>query len=308
MFGVREKVQTEYKKNRSSFWLRITENSDGSYNFDAKSHLVSCINFHFPKLEKISPKGWTKNRLYDYSSLWIPASHTDEVNLSDIKRWAEFAGKGCVWIIPSSEMLKYFSPDTIKYCIAGDFNFDKDEDSRTPLGKAENLVKYGHLTNEDKKTYMEILSNSIVNIAKLLPIRPTVFFRLRPLIISTIPTEENKLNNFLEELTQNVCCAFDYAETIAPTLKISKPQMKSLSLVEKINAWKEIYSTADNIDLDLSSIKDATVVIVDDLYQSGTTMLAYAEFLKKHGAHEIYGLSCVKALRNSDNKTRGGAL
>lgn len=96
------------------------------------------------------------------------------------------------------------------------------------------------------------------------------------MIISTIPTEANKLNNFLEELTQNVCCAFDYAEAIAPTLKISKPQMKSLSLVEKkINAWKEIYSTADNIDLDLSSSKDTTVVIVD-LYQSGTTMLAYA--------------------------------
>ena len=44
MFGVREKVQTEYKKNRSSFWLRITENSDGSYNFDTKSHLDRVVN------------------------------------------------------------------------------------------------------------------------------------------------------------------------------------------------------------------------------------------------------------------------
>ena len=308
MFCFRGKVRTEYKKNRSSFWLRITENCDGSYNFDTKNHLVSCINFHFPKLEAISPKGWSKNKLYDYSSLWIPASRTGDINLSDIKRWAEFAGNECVWIIPSSEMLGYFSQNTMDYCIAGDFNFDKDEDSRTPLGEAENLVKYGHLTIENKKNYMEILSNSIVNIAGLLPIRPTVFFRPRPLIFSTIPAEANKSNNFLAELTQNLCCVFNCADAIIPTIKILKPQMKSLSLAEKINTWKKIYSTPDNIDLNLSSIEGATVVIVDDLYQSGTTMLAYAEFLERHGANEIYGLSCVKALRNSDNKTRGGVL
>ena len=308
MFWFRKKVRTEYKKNRSIFWLRITENCDGSYNFDTKNHLVSCINFHFPELEEISPKGWSKNKLYDYSSLWIPASRTGDINLSDIKQWAEFAGNECVWIIPSSEMLNYFSPNTMNYCIAGDFNFDKDEDSRTPLGEAENLVKYGHLTIENKKNYMEILSNSIVNIAGLLPIRPTVFFRPRPLIFSTIPAEANKSNNFLAELTQNLCCVFNCADAIIPTLKILKPQMKSLSLAEKINTWKKIYSTPDNIDLNLSSIEGATVVIVDDLYQSGTTMLAYAEFLERHGANEIYGLSCVKALRNSDNKTRGGVL
>lgn len=41
--------------------------------------------------------------------------------------------------------------------------------------------------------------------------------------------------------------------------------------------------------------------MVDDLYQSGTTMWEYAKFLKTLGARFVFGIVCVKSLRDSDN-------
>lgn len=41
--------------------------------------------------------------------------------------------------------------------------------------------------------------------------------------------------------------------------------------------------------------------MVDDLYQSGATMWEYAKFLKSLGAICVFGIVCVKSLRDSDN-------
>ena len=44
------------------------------------------------------------------------------------------------------------------------------------------------------------------------------------------------------------------------------------------------------------------VLIVDDLYQSGTSMWSYAKYLKSLGATEVLGLVAVKSQRDSDNQ------
>lgn len=308
MFGFREKIQTEYKRDRSFFWFRITENTDGSYNIAVNSHLLSCIKFHFPELEDASPTKWDKNSRYDYFDLWIPASNADLIDLSCIKRWAEFAGNRCLWITPSQEMLLHFHPDALDYCIAGDFNFDFTTGQRTILGDAEYKVKYGNISDEQKKECFAILQKSIIKLADLLPIKKAGFSRYSNLIFSSIPAETSKNNSFIQDLVYAASVNYDSAGTIIPTLNISKPQMKSLSREEKISVWKSIYETPANIDINLSSISGSTIVIIDDLYQSGTTMLAYADFLKQHGAGSIFGLSCVKSLRDSDNLANGGTV
>ena len=43
------------------------------------------------------------------------------------------------------------------------------------------------------------------------------------------------------------------------------------------------------------------MLLVDDLYQSGTTMWTLARFLKDNGAKSVYGLACVKSWRDSNN-------
>ena len=176
MFGLREKTQTVYKRDRSIFWLRITENTNGSYNIDVNSHLLSCIRFHFPELEEASPTKWVESGRYDYFDLWIPATKTDLIDLSRIKQWAEFAGNKCLWITPSSEMQLHFSPNTLDYCIAGDFNFDfTTPGQRTILGDAEYQVKYGNISDAHKRECLATLQDAIIKTADLLPIKKAVF-------------------------------------------------------------------------------------------------------------------------------------
>ncbi|MDR1492454.1 MAG: hypothetical protein LBT05_07020 [Planctomycetaceae bacterium] len=48
-------------------------------------------------------------------------------------------------------------------------------------------------------------------------------------------------------------------------------------------------------------ITGKTVCIIDDLYQSGVSMWSYAKFLKERGAKYVFGISCVKTLKDTDN-------
>ena len=71
------------------------------------------------------------------------------------------------------------------------------------------------------------------------------------------------------------------------------------SYQEKIEIWEKIYYDKGVI-LD-NQIRGKNVIVVDDLYQSGATMWEYAKFLKSLGARCVFGIVCVKSLRDSDN-------
>ena len=86
---------------------------------------------------------------------------------------------------------------------------------------------------------------------------------------------------------------------ISPSLKKDKPSMKQLSVEAKIEAWAEIYDSG-SVVLD-KVIEGKNIIIIDDLYQSGTTIWKYASFLKEHGARVVCGVVCVKSLKDSDN-------
>ena len=70
-------------------------------------------------------------------------------------------------------------------------------------------------------------------------------------------------------------------------------------MADKIPMWRDLYA-ADGVTL-TESVAERLVVIVDDLYQSGATLWAYAEHLKSQGAAHVMGLPCVKSMRDSDN-------
>ena len=48
-------------------------------------------------------------------------------------------------------------------------------------------------------------------------------------------------------------------------------------------------------------VREKDIIIIDDLYQSGFTMWTVAQLLKKKGAKRVFGLACVKSLRDTDN-------
>ena len=53
--------------------------------------------------------------------------------------------------------------------------------------------------------------------------------------------------------------------------------------------------------MDAEAVRGRTVLLVDDLYQSGTSMNYVALMLLDAGAHTVLGLACEKTCRNDDN-------
>lgn len=85
----------------------------------------------------------------------------------------------------------------------------------------------------------------------------------------------------------------DAVRTVAP-----RKEMKNLPLTEKLAALE------GTVLVD-SAVQGCNILLVDDLYQSGTSMNYVAMLLREAGAQCIFGLALEKTLRNDDN-TSGG--
>ena len=73
------------------------------------------------------------------------------------------------------------------------------------------------------------------------------------------------------------------------------PELKNLSLAEKLDA------ILGSVTVDKAKVAGKSIVVVDDLYQSGLTINYLAEELRLAGAREVFGLAAVKTLSNDDN-------
>jgi hypothetical protein len=72
-------------------------------------------------------------------------------------------------------------------------------------------------------------------------------------------------------------------------------ELKNLSLEQKVEVL------VGSVSVDTTKVADKTIVVVDDLYQSGLTINYVAEELRQAGAKEVFGLAAVKTLRDDDN-------
>jgi hypothetical protein len=93
---------------------------------------------------------------------------------------------------------------------------------------------------------------------------------------------------------------------VHPKLTVNKPFAKELSVGDKIAVWHWIYQHGK---VALSRpVKGCTVIILDDLYQSGASLWSFAKYLKDQAAAAVVGLVCVKSLRDTDNQWRSASL
>ena len=86
---------------------------------------------------------------------------------------------------------------------------------------------------------------------------------------------------------------------VHPVMKKPKPAIKEINWERKIKVWERIYQKG-HVSLN-ENVNNCAVCVIDDLYQSGTTMWSYAGFLKSQGAEAVYGLTCVKTLSDRSN-------
>lgn len=79
--------------------------------------------------------------------------------------------------------------------------------------------------------------------------------------------------------------------------KNGKGKIKELPYGEKWDEWDKTGLTFNDPTL----IAKKSVILIDDKYQSGSTISFVASKLQEAGAARIYGLSLVKTLSNDDN-------
>ena len=200
----------------------------------------------------------------------------------------------------TSRLRSCFS-DELDWCVALDYNAESPEQmsqyKRTPIGQLEYRAKY-----EESERAVTVLARHMV----VLLDRIGQSFALGEVTLSYIPPGMGKQFDLPRELVRAVGhvlisrATHDPPPTVVrPTLMVNKPDLKRLVLSDKIAAWRSLkHSNAIRLS---HPVTDRTVVVIDDLYQSGATLWSYAGYLKSLGATTVIGMVCVKSRRDTDN-------
>ncbi len=283
----------QFKRTRSDFWITVRKNDD-AYSISTNDKYVDIINYFFPILERNSPTKWKKSENYaNMSNLWLPEGCYDQNIMTEFINWRGEVTNNVLWLSLNKNIKEYFD-DELDYCIASDFNIVYGE-GRTEIGEAEYQLKYNieDLSVKERNQYANIIMSKMLDNCKYIPFNNGLNWCVSPMPATEVG--KTKLAwQMAEEISKQLKLSF-----IRPNLTCDKPQMKQLSIKEKIGTWEKIYYN-NGVILD-NQVRGKNVIVVDDLYQSGATMWEYAKFLKTLGARCVFGIVCVKSLRDSDN-------
>ena len=211
---------------------------------------------------------------YHEDSVWRSISSDEEFD--EINAWIKQQGD------------RVFLRDCLYTSIAMSHNFtDTHEGSRTELGDLEYRAKRYH-----DAAAVEALAEHCINTITAIPLyrdadlvcatppRPDKDFDLPSQAVSIVSTRLGK-----DDITGH----FHFGA--------EKKSVKSAPLDNKWTSWEETQLTFGGID-----ITDKKVILIDDKYQSGTTIQYIAMKLQEAGAYQVYGLSMVKTMRDTDNQ------
>lgn len=187
----------------------------------------------------------------------------------------------------------------LDFCMALDYNFASPTGPRTEVGRKLYAAKYDRAIPQlarDKAA------------AKLVEMLAQGFQRLpgiadcAPVMLTCPPVATDKQDDLptrlVAGLRKRLAEAGIATDLMSARLLDPKPQMKDEPLAGKREYWRRV---VENERVELScEVCGRTVSIIDDLYKSGYTLWSYAKLLKQKGAKSVYGLCCVKSLRDDD--------
>ena len=274
--------------SRSQLLSHINEYDDGALSFFVLSDTYpELFDLSFPDISDKAPHGWKTSKSGKMKYLWFPEDALDEDDLEAINDWKE-KFEEYVLLGLNQHIEDHFSDD-LDFCMALDFNFTPGE-GRTIYGEAEYQLKY-----KESRTHIKVLSDGLIEAIDDLPIPQR---HRADLLISYVPATAGGCNvprklakRIAKQLSLTLCKA---------VLTCPKTGLKGVSVEDKIPIWQQLY---DDGCVELSeSVDDKAVLVIDDLYQSGATMWMFAKYLKEQGAKYVFGLPCVKSLRDTDNQ------
>lgn len=287
-------MKYSFRRERSEFWITVYKNCDNSYSITTNMKYVPVINVFFPLLKCNSPTKWRESTNYtNMGNLWLPEDCYQQWMIDDFLKWCDEATKEVIWLGLNKNIREYFSNE-LDFCLAVDFNYFYGN-GRTEIGEVEYQLKYnvGNLDETERKRNEDVVIKKMVESCRYIPLNKSDW------CVSPMPTTAEGQSKLAWTMAEKVARQLELP-FINSVLKYEKPQMKQLSVEEKIETWNEIYYNG-NVEI-TDEINEKNVMVIDDLYQSGTTMWEYAKFLKNSGARSVWGLVCVKSLRDSDNR------
>lgn len=86
-----------------------------------------------------------------------------------------------------------------------------------------------------------------------------------------------------------------------PSLREAVQSIKPREQAKNLPVEKKINSLVRSIKVDAELVRNKSILIVDDLYQSGISMNVIGMLLYEAGAKRVLGLACEKTIRNDDN-------
>ena len=179
--------------------------------------------------------------------------------------------------------------DCLSLSIAVDVNLtDNTSGQYTGIGRLEHNGK----NDKDMEAVKEI-ADITSDVIQSLP-----YYKDADLICSVPPDHANfNLPKCVTSLVsgkinkQDVTGGFIFGE--------EKSSVKNSSVDKKWDVWESAQVSFQNTSE--LNVKDKTVILIDDKYQSGITIQYIAMKLQQAGACEVYGFSFVKTLSDTDN-------
>lgn len=250
-----------------------------------------------PALFQKVQQGWQDKD--EQSGMKVCLCNFDEPEVRAVEAFISDFGQ---WIILGlGNRLKPFFADELDWCIALDLNADSPEAmskfQRTPIGQLEFRAKY-----EESERALAVISEHMNRLLR----RVCRTLPEEPYSLSYIPSSAGKkydlpkeLVRRLEEKLRATPISNKPMHAVHPVLTTDKPDLKKLPLADKVATWKKLQESK-SIEF-TGEVAGRTVIVIDDLYQSGATIWSYAGYLKSMGAAAVIGLVCVKSCRDTDN-------
>lgn len=186
----------------------------------------------------------------------------------------------------------------IRDCLAVSFALDHDRVDGQP-GKP--LSEIGELRSR-AKDYRERPTRENLRAADLLAekcldfLRDMTCYDCIQAVTAVPPSRPGRAFNLPGYLAKRIAQARDIEDLTGAVRTLrQRPQIKDLRFGEKLPALR------GTIAVDMASVRDKHILIIDDLYQSGISMNYVAMLLQQAGARLLLGLACDKTLRNDAN-------
>ncbi|MBL7646122.1 MAG: hypothetical protein JNK74_08040 [Candidatus Hydrogenedentes bacterium] len=235
---------------------------------------VGAVNFPFAQGVKwVFPRRLFRNRNSDKPlDVWYGIKTQEEFEL--IQDWIHRQGE------------RVYLRDGLSISIALALNFRGLGEQYTEIGALQNAAKY----REDRMATERLVEACCKTIVDLPYLNCTKY-------IAAVPSEVGKPFHLPYQIAGGVAHRLHLNDISHSFSEFAKQKLKDRGIEQKWDDWE---ATGLMVNRDLSG---QDVILVDDLYQSGTTLQFVAMKLQKAGARNVFGLCLVKSLGNTDNKS-----